>query len=238
MTKQYTEVELVYPNDPRYLSHSSDRKRVKTNNYDKSLRLRIDPISSDYNAELRKWEYIVLCLLAKLFSVEEKRILRYTNKKGKGAFREIDLIVKSIEKSLILCELKLKEDYKRIMPRKNSGRRQLNKTQSIIGIKYDIRSTTSICVDMSYIYNLQSNINPQEYTSFSSLTSKILSQVQNWNLIWLNSREVKKLAIEHGLISNLEADTISILFKEYKDPMLLIEEKSTDDFSNCPFKDL
>ena len=236
MIKQYTDVELISPNNHGYLAWGR-RNKKKYKGYKDSKKYKKDPFESDYQKEIRKWEHVMRSLLSKLTCEDERRILKYTEHNIGTGYREIDFIAKPDANTLIFCEFKLKDRYKLNIGSKESGWSQLNKSISIAKNSYDHLSGLSICVDMSHVYALQSAVNIDTFDSYMDIPKYLLPS-SGKRIIWLDSTEIARLAVEFNILTDSQIDTMALLFRQKNDPMSLLDSNQEGGFYNTPFDKL
>jgi len=218
----HTNVELVSTDHSGYVALG---RRYKALN---SKKVASDPFVSHYQKALRKWEYVLRDLLAEVMIEEENRILRYLESSSKYRYREIDFIAKKDDRSLMFCEIKLKEKYKHSLGYSQSGWAQLNKSLSITNNSYNANGL-SICVDMSAVYctnNFEMFDRPKEYGTFEDIKSHASEPFHCGDIVWLNGRDVAELAIERQLLTEEQVENMSILFREANNPISIL---SNDD---------
>lgn len=231
MSKQYSTIELVSPLHPEYISNNRKYKAIKNLTRKHNG---VDHFSKAYNNALLKWEYVMQCLLSRLTSEVEERILKFSGHRAGFDFREIDFISNPSAEALIFCELKLKKDYKESLSVKASGWAQLNKSIAIASQKYNKLGGLAICVDMSHVYGLTSSASEQDYCKYKDLVSYLLTPSTEHKTIWLNSLEVSALAIESGLLTEGDIDQMKKLYNEHENPLSVLPSCAVE-ATNNPF---
>jgi len=234
MNVEYFDIALISPQSPSYMRNNRRYKRV-CDNIRKNQS--IDYFSTEYYKALRKWEFVVQCLLSTLSAGLTNRILRYSNVQVGVRYREIDFITKPSEDQLVFCELKLKANYHEKLRSKASGWQQLNKSLSIATGKYNNVSGLSICVDMSHVYGKETTASALSYCKFAALKEYLKIPKVDKKILWLDSKEIAFLAVEHKLLTLQEVSDIKRLYREFKDPLSIIN--TTDcDLTHSPFQQL
>ncbi len=234
MNKHYFDVELISPQSRSYVSNNKKFKRISDN--DRKFK-EVDHFAARYYRELSRWEFVIQRLLSRLTVEVQNRILRYSNINTGIRYREIDFIAQSSKDELIFCELKLKENFSEKLGSKASGWAQLNKSLVIAGTKYQKLGALSICVDMSHVYGLETKAIDLNYCKFAALKNHLEIPSLDNKTLWINSKEIASLAIEHELLTLNDVNEIKKLFQEFKDPLSTIV---IDNFnvSQNPFQEL
>jgi len=225
----HTNVELVSTDHSGYVALG---RRYKALN---SKKVASDPFVSHYQKALRKWEYVLQTLLAEVMVEEENRILRYLESSSKYRYREIDFIAKKDDRSLMFCEIKLKEKYKHSLGYSQSGWTQLNKSLSIVNNDSFNANGLSVCVDMSTVYctnNFESFDRPEEYDTFEDIKHHASESSHCGDIVWLNGRAVAELAIERQLLTEEQVENMRVLFREAHDPVSVLSVNQHPIFSS------
>lgn len=228
----HTNVELVSTDHAGYVALG---RRYKALNGKKSAS---DLFVSHYQKSLRKWEYVLQTLLAEVMVEEENRILRYLESSSKYRYREIDFIAKKDDRSLMFCEIKLKEKYKHSLGYSQSGWSQLNKSLSIANNNSFNANGLSVCVDMSTVYctnNFESFDRPKEYETFEDIKSYTSESSHCGDIVWLNGRAVAELAIERQLLTEEQVENMRVLFREAHDPISVLSNEEPQTMAYNPF---
>jgi hypothetical protein len=236
MVKQYSKVELVSPYCPEYLAWGRRNRKIHKG-YKDSDKYKKDIFESDYQKAIRKWEHVLRSLLSKSICEYDHRILRYTENKIGTFYREIDFIARPDAKTLVFCEFKLKDRYKLNIGSKPAGWSQLNKSISIAQNCHDHLYGLSICVDMSHVYALQSSASIDTYDSYLDIQSH-LPPSGSKRVIWLNSAEIARAAVEFNILTDGQIDDMALLYRQKNDPMSLLDGSRDTDFHNTPLDKL
>jgi len=196
----------------------------------------VDPFASEYTKELNRWEYVVQTLLATLIEQQENRILKYAADSIGHKYREIDFVAQPKIDELIFCELKLKANFKYDLRSKESGWAQLNKSIAIASQKYTNLTGLAICVDMSFVYGLESEaLSDLEYCQFQDIFNYLSTPQSKKCTIWLNSSEITELAILHGLLTYADLDKMREVYRAQKEPLSILGEQDSLTVNN-PFQ--
>jgi len=218
----YTAIDLVDTHDIGYLRHSRFFKNVvKANRYPKK-HLK-NSIESSYQKELLKWESIIQTMLSSIIEEKKNRILKYRYE-SKNTYREIDFIGKYSDKELIFCEIKLKQSYRADLSHLKLGWKQLNKSIEVAQNKFKSLGGLAVCMDMSYLYGNDQEIEFNNYNHIPELKSYIKRSFEEKNIVWLDSQEVANYALENDLITPQEIEQIKNSFIASKNPLSLIDE--------------
>lgn len=234
MKIEYFDIDLISPQTPCYIRHN---KRFKSLSKKFGKKKSVDHFASKYGIALLKWEFVVQRLLATLCEEKRDRILKFSTKESGISFREIDLIAQSLKGELVFCELKLKEQFNETLGTKASGWAQLRKSIGIASRQYPKLSGLSICVDMSHVYGLETSALDMNYCQFSEIQHHLQYPSDQNQTLWICSKEVVSLAIEHNLLALKDIHEIERLHQEFKNPMSLIEKENFVDKYN-PFSAL
>jgi hypothetical protein len=105
----------------------------------------------------------------------------------------------------------------------SSGWEQLNKSILIASEKFNIVGGLSICVDMSYIYDLENSEEKPTYCIFRNIPNYFLSPSLDENIMWLSSKEIAELAVEFNLSTNFQIDNMKNLFHRKNDPLSIVQ---------------
>ena len=238
MHTHYPNINFVRPDDLGYKKwchrHAQIRRLSSRNS-------KHDPFEFAFNKQLIEWEKIVQKLLSKVVIENKNRILQFSKKSGATQYREIDFITKTLKDKVVLCEIKLKQTYKEKDEASNwckfSGWKQLNKSLAISSRKYNNIAGLSICVDMSHLYGIDSTAMDDVFCKYGDIKKYFdLASTEN-NVIWLNSLEIARLAVENNFITNKEVDSLKKIFNERNDPLSTLIEGGVY-YDNKPFEAL
>jgi len=194
-----------------------------------------DPFNLAFNKSLIEWEGIVQRLLSTLVLEYKNRILQYNEKGSATRYREIDFITKLLKDKIVLCEIKLKQTFKDKLGASSSGWKQLDRSLDISSCKYKNVAGLAICVDMSYLYGIGSAATDDVYCKYSDIKKYFDIAFIEKNVIWLNSLEIARLAVENNFITNKEVDSLKKKFNEKNDPLSTLKEEGGQ-HNNRPFK--
>ena len=113
----------------------------------------------------------------------------------------------------------------------------MNKSLAISSRKYKNVAGLSICVDMSHLYGIDSTATDDVYCKYGDIKKYFdLASTEN-NVIWLNSLEMARLAVENNFITNKEVDSIKKIFNERNDPLSTLIDAGVY-YGNKPFEAL
>ena len=221
MTKALHSIELVSTRLPSYLANNSRYRKMAIQKRRPSCK---DHFTDDYNKALLKWESAAQGILSRLTNERKERILRYSENGAIFFYREIDFIAEHSPEQLVFCEIKLKQRYNSSLGCKASGWRQLDKSLAIAKQRFQDVSGLAICVDMSWVYGIDSAATDNDYLTFSDIKSHIDSAAVSKNTIWLSSRELSGLAIKFGLLKPDDVIHMKELFMAFLNPLSTIED--------------
>ena len=234
MHTHYSNINFVRPDDLGYKNWCHVNAQIRRRSSRKS---KYDPFEFAFNKKLIEWEKIVQRLLSKVVTEYKNRILQFSDKSGATQYREIDFITKTLKDQIVLCEIKLKQTYKEKIDSKSSGWKQLNRSLDVSSCKYKNVAGLSICVDMSHLYGIDSTATDDVYCKYGDIKKYFdLASTEN-NVIWLNSLEMARLAVENNFITNKEVDSIKKIFNERNDPLSTLKEGGLN-YDNKPFEAL
>jgi hypothetical protein len=221
MTKVLHSIELVSTRHPSYRANNSRYRKMAIQRRKPTCK---DHFTDDYNKALLKWESAAQGILSKLVNERKARILRYSETGTIFLYREIDFIAEHSPEQLVLCEIKLKQRYNSSLGSKASGWRQLDKSLAIAKHRFQDVSGLAICVDMSWVYGIDSAATDNDYLTFSDIKSHIDSAAVSKNTIWLSSRELSGHAIKYGLLKPEDVIYMKELFMAFSNPFSTIED--------------
>lgn len=234
MVNKYTDIELIAPEAREYILWGR-RQRKKHKGYKDSKGYKKDSFAVNYQKEMRNWENIIRKLLNVLTCAHNNRILKYRDRDVGVCYREIDFIAKPDEKTLTFVEIKLKDNYNPEISYSKSGLKQINDSILIAKEKYDNLNGLSICIDMSYLYGIESQYDNTVFDDYFDIPTYLMTSSEN-NTIWLNSKEISRIAIEKDLLKKSQIDDIKRLFNEKNDPLSLLNGNKCDDLHNNQFE--
>ena len=238
MHTNYPNINFVRPDDLGYKKWCHRNAQIRKLS---SRNSKHDPFEFAFNKKLIEWESIVQRLLSKVVIEYTNRILQFSKNGGATQYREIDFITKTLKDKIILCEIKLKQTYKEKGEasnwRKFSGWKQLSKSLTISSCKYKDVAGLSICVDMSHLYGIDSTATDDVYCKYSDIKKYFDLASTEKNVIWLNSLEIARLAVENNFITNIEVDSIKKIFNERNDPLSILIKGGLN-HDNKPFEAL
>lgn len=227
-------VKLISNGDKDYRINNRGFKNKKRNLFKFK---KVDSFASEHTKALEKWEKVVQQLLSKISNEYPERILKYSTATSFVNYKEIDFIAQPHVGQFIFCELKLKENFKRSMNQKTSGWKQLNKTLNIVSnSSYKNASALAICVDMSYVYGLESDAMSNDFVKYSDLHLSFTKAPEK-KTIWLSSEDITSNAIKYGLLTERDIETMKELHQAMKDPLSILPPTEKI-FTNNPFSAL
>jgi len=222
MSASYSNINFVSPNDLGYKKWCRRHARITRLSQRSGKK---DPFNLAFNKSLIEWEGVVQRLLSTLVPEYKNRILQYNEKGDATRYREIDFFTKLSKDKIVLFEIKLKQTFKEKLSASSSGWKQLNKSLDIASCKYKNIAGLAICIDMSYLYGLESIATDDAYCKYSDIRKYFDIAFIEKNVIWLNSLEIARLAVKNNFITNKDVDSLKKIFNEKNDPLSILKDE-------------
>lgn len=231
---QVRNVELISVHNREYLINNRRFKQRKNNMFKFK---KVNYFASEHTKAIQKWERVVQQLLAMITNEYPERILKYSTDCSFVNYKEVDFIAQPNEGKFVFCELKLKENFKSIMNNKSAGWKQLDKTLSVIAeSRYQNARGLAICVDMSYVYGIETEAVSCDYIKYSEL-SVLFNNTSEKQTLWLNSKDVTTNAIKYGFLTTTDIKIMREVYQSMKDPLSILPPLDKT-FTNNPFNAL
>lgn len=223
--------ELVAADDSAYKhwGYTFAKKRRRSSVAETSVDPTPQKLSREIGAEYQSWESALRKILSLHSTEYPNRILKYKNKNGVLAYREIDYIA-NIADALLLCEIKLRNHIDILSGTRSiykKGWKQVRASQGIAKHNYSLLRPLLIVVDMSYVFDidyLPSEQRPDffhlaELNSYFGNLKTLISEDHFHkgaaiNLLLLDSKEVFDVAKEKGILSCIDMNRFRTLIQQ------------------------
>jgi len=223
--------ELVSTGDPGYIKWVRGAIRVKREYRSEPIHdnSHIKALDRKITIEHKLWESVVRKAIMLNFKEYPNRVLKFRDFNNKISYFELDFITK-LDNSLLICEIKLKNicDQNKMRSYLKKGWKQVWRAYSKAKFGYQMSPPLLIVVDMSHILGLDYSPDQKrpDYDCLSGLESK--SKVEYVkspspesfsykgfpvNILWLNSEDIAKVALENNFLIKDDLERLSELVK-------------------------
>ncbi|MCD9527514.1 YraN family protein [Photobacterium carnosum] len=194
----------------------------------------VDPLSREFNQQLRFWETVIQRVLALHTTAEEKRILRYCTETGYANYREIDYIAKT-DGALTFCEIKLKQCAK--IQQTPSGFEQLSTSLDIAQLASLANHGVLVTVNLASLFGNACLIPADDLVELKDIDLSLTKTTAGIDILYIDIKQIIPFAKVHNIITQDHIDELVESYHDYLNPMRRLQTQSNLPLNN-PFQAL